>query len=153
VSGLIGVFCCLFADQDISIWGLIRFRAKTFFYISAILSTFFILVPAAGPGVAHGAHLGGLLFGYFYARSLIHYEWKFPDWGRFFRRSPKVFIHKPQSSSWSAQKKTPIEMPSEEFISKEVDPILDKISEQGIQSLTERERKILEAARAKMARR
>ena len=45
------------------------------------------------------------------------------------------------------------ELPPEEFISKEVDPILDKISAHGIQSLTERERKILEAARKKMAKR
>ncbi len=45
------------------------------------------------------------------------------------------------------------DLPSDEFISREVDPILDKISAHGIQSLTERERKILEAARAKMAKR
>ena len=37
-----------------------------------------------------------------------------------------------------------------DFISREVDPILDKISKQGIQSLTERERKILDKARSKM---
>jgi hypothetical protein len=41
----------------------------------------------------------------------------------------------------------------EEFISREVDPILDKISAHGIQSLTDSERKILEAARNKMAKR
>ena len=34
-----------------------------------------------------------------------------------------------------------------DFVESEVDPILDKISEKGIQSLTERERKILEQAR------
>jgi len=34
-----------------------------------------------------------------------------------------------------------------------VDPILDKIHAHGLQSLTDRERKILEAARAKMSRR
>ena len=45
------------------------------------------------------------------------------------------------------------DLPPEEFLSKEVDPILDKISAQGIQSLTEPERRILEAARAKMAKR
>jgi hypothetical protein len=39
-----------------------------------------------------------------------------------------------------------------EFISQEVDPILDKISAHGIQSLTERERQILQAARAKMSK-
>jgi hypothetical protein len=43
-------------------------------------------------------------------------------------------------------------LPPEEFISQEVDPILDKISAHGIHSLTEREKKILERARAKMAR-
>jgi Zn-dependent protease len=35
----------------------------------------------------------------------------------------------------------------EEFIRKEVDPILDKISREGMQSLTRRERKILESAK------
>jgi len=44
-------------------------------------------------------------------------------------------------------------LPPEEFLSKEVDPILDKISAQGIHSLTERERRILEAARQKMGKR
>jgi hypothetical protein len=38
----------------------------------------------------------------------------------------------------------------EDFMAKEVDPILDKISAHGIHSLTERERKILETARRKM---
>jgi len=47
----------------------------------------------------------------------------------------------------------PTELPSKEFISREVDPILDKISAHGLQSLTDRERKILEAARSKMAKR
>ena len=39
-----------------------------------------------------------------------------------------------------------------DFVESEVDPILDKISEKGIQSLSERERKILEQARKKMGR-
>ena len=39
-----------------------------------------------------------------------------------------------------------------DFIKSEVDPILDKISEKGIQSLSEREREILEQARKKMGR-
>jgi hypothetical protein len=45
------------------------------------------------------------------------------------------------------------EVSEQEFISREVDPILDKISQHGIQSLTEHERKVLEAARNKMAKR
>jgi hypothetical protein len=50
-------------------------------------------------------------------------------------------------------RRTPEELPPAEFISREVDPILEKISAQGIHSLTERERQILESARSKMARR
>jgi hypothetical protein len=45
------------------------------------------------------------------------------------------------------------DLPADEFLIREVDPILDKISAHGIQSLTDRERKILEAARSKMANR
>jgi hypothetical protein len=37
-----------------------------------------------------------------------------------------------------------------DFMSREVDPILDKIREQGIQSLTAEEREVLERARARM---
>lgn len=56
------------------------------------------------------------------------------------------------SGSWAKTARTH-ELPPDEFLSREVDPILDKISAHGIQSLTERERKILEAAREKMAKR
>jgi hypothetical protein len=41
---------------------------------------------------------------------------------------------------------------TDEFPQAEVDPILDKISAHGIQSLTAHEREILEKARAKMAK-
>jgi hypothetical protein len=41
----------------------------------------------------------------------------------------------------------------EDYISKEVDPILEKISAHGMKSLTERERRILEAAPRRMQKR
>ncbi len=153
VSGLLAAFSYLYPQQEIYLWFILRLPAKFFFIISVILSVFFILVPASGRdvGVAHGAHLGGLLFGYAYARWLMHAEWKMPSLNLF--RRPKVFVHTRQPSTWPSQKREKFDLPSDEFISREVDPILDKISAHGIQSLTERERKILEAARAKMARR
>ncbi len=42
-------------------------------------------------------------------------------------------------------------MPAEQFINEEIDPILDKISREGMQSLTRAERKVLEKGRAKIA--
>jgi len=154
VSGLLAAFSFFYPQQEIRIWGIFPFPARFFFIISVLLSFFFVLVPASGRdlGVAHGAHLGGLLFGYAYARWMIHWEWKMPNLN-FFRR-PKVFVHtRRRPSAWPAEGREKFDLPSDEFISREVDPILDKISAHGIQSLTERERRILEAARAKMARR
>lgn len=47
----------------------------------------------------------------------------------------------------------PEEVDKDEYIQKEVDPILDKIAKQGMQSLTRRERKILESAKDKIDKR
>lgn len=155
VYGLLAAFCFLNPQQDIYLFFVLRFPAKVFFYISLGLSAFFILAPAGGQRLgAHGAHLGGLLFGYAYVRWFRHMEmkWKLPTVQNVFRK-PKVFVHTRQANQWPSQPTPKADLPSEEFISKEVDPILDKISAHGIQSLTERERKILEAARAKMAKR
>ena len=44
------------------------------------------------------------------------------------------------------------ELPAEEFMRREVDPILDKINAHGLQSLTPRERQTLERARERIAR-
>jgi len=41
----------------------------------------------------------------------------------------------------------------EEFIREQIDPILDKIAREGMQSLTRRERKILESAKDLMQKR
>jgi hypothetical protein len=45
------------------------------------------------------------------------------------------------------------EKPADEFEDSDVDAVLDKISARGINSLTSRERALLEAARKKMAKR
>jgi hypothetical protein len=68
------------------------------------------------------------------------------------RRLVKVHSQKP--SGWGIDRSHPgEELPAEEFVSKEVDPILDKITAHGIHSLTERERRILEKARSKIGKR
>jgi hypothetical protein len=45
------------------------------------------------------------------------------------------------------------QMSAEQFISEEVDPLLDKISREGIHSLSRTERRILARAREKIAER
>lgn len=50
------------------------------------------------------------------------------------------------------RRKVEEEFSTDEFLEYEVDPILEKISAKGMQSLTARERQILEAAREKITR-
>ena len=58
-----------------------------------------------------------------------------------------------KSPLWRSASKEPDEdLSTDEFVKNEVDPILDKISRHGIQSLTAREREILEQARNRMAK-
>jgi hypothetical protein len=75
-----------------------------------------------------------------------------------FKRSPRPreLVTAPSGAFWKKAKTIEVDeepLPTGDFITKEVDPILDKISAHGMQSLTDREKRILEAARAKMAKR
>jgi hypothetical protein len=56
-----------------------------------------------------------------------------------------------QTVSTKRPAKAPVNAPSnDDFMAREVDPILEKISARGIQSLTEQEKRILETARQRM---
>jgi hypothetical protein len=137
---------------------ILPIRAKYLVLFSAIVAGFYVLVPSPTSwGVAHAAHFAGIGVGIAYVKWFLNNEWSFPRF-RFRRRAerpPRELVSAPAGGFWKKPKSMPPEedIPSGDFISKEVDPILDKIHEHGLQSLTERERKILEAARAKMSRR
>lgn len=153
IAGMIGAFCFMFPGQQILLFFVLPIPAKFFFIFGVLFSIFGILVPiGSNAGVAHGAHLGGLLGGWAYVRFVLNANWQFPSFRWPFRKKELV-ISSTRSSVTRAKPVPEADLPPEEFISKEVDPILDKISQHGIHSLTERERKILEAARARMARR
>jgi hypothetical protein len=108
--------------------------------------------------IAHAAHLGGMLTGIVFVRYALHWNWRW-HWPRL--RQPRAQTVRPlvhaqhrTSGLWGQKQRGAEEdLPTDEFLSQAVDPILDKISAHGIQSLTERERRILEAAREKMVRR
>jgi len=88
--------------------------------------------------VAHIAHLGGALLGYVYIKSLGYGAQ--PRWLQWWQSAKETL---------RPRRRMRVERPlsREEFIHEQVDPILDKISREGIGSLTRRERKILESAK------
>jgi membrane associated rhomboid family serine protease len=86
---------------------------------------------------AHYAHLGGCLFGWVYVKQL--------GYGNPLRIQ-RYFLEKRQKEERRKY------MSSEQFINQEIDPILEKISRDGIRSLTRAEKRILEMGREKITR-
>lgn len=159
IFGLIAAYAAL--NWETPITTLLAFiipvtmRAKYLILVLAIIACLGLLEPNSQ--IAHAAHLGGLLGGLGFVYFLVLGGNRLFPWRRLkprVRPQELVRVRSPKHSFWQKQKNVvDEELPPAEFISKEVDPILDKISAHGIQSLTTRERQILEAARAKMGKR
>jgi membrane associated rhomboid family serine protease len=158
ICGMIAIFCSLNPMQELTTWIYlfpVTIRARYFLMFIGLFSLFGTLIPFGN--VAHAAHLGGILLGMAYVRWGETTSQRLRGLNPFQTRQRKQELIKAASFKmprWSRHKsESSDETAPEEFISREVDPILDKISAHGIQSLTERERKILEAARNKMVKR
>jgi membrane associated rhomboid family serine protease len=127
----------------------VTMRGRTLLWVSLGLAVLGILTPNSG--IANAAHLGGILTGFVCARYI------FGRWQRLElppRREPREFAAagKGKSKFWGSAAKTDEDLSAAEFLQKEVDPILEKISAHGIHSLTARERETLEKARAKISK-
>ena len=147
--GLFAAYAALFPGRPITILLAfiipVSFRGRTLLWIALGIALFGILFQP-GSQVAHGAHLGGILGGIGFVHLLRGRNR--PEGasrpGRFFssasrgspRPGPRV-VRRPEGAP-------------RDFVSKEIDPILDKISEHGIRSLTEEERELLRSAGSRM---
>ena len=163
VFGFMGVLARLFPYREVYLLLFfvlpIRLKLHWVFWGSfaiAMVSILAAIRTEAGDSVAHAAHLGGLLYGAFYVAKLVRNG----GFMRFLPGMPRIRFVSDGSAKGSAAthrrnwRKPRVvdaaEVAEGDFMSREVNPILDKISEQGIQSLSERERKILDKARSKM---
>jgi membrane associated rhomboid family serine protease len=158
IMGLIAAYTTLFPMRDLTLFIYffpVTLRAQYFFWLALAYAIFGMVFRF--DNTAHAAHLGGLLMGVAYIKWSNNPEWQATSWRPFQARQRKRELVKAASVRVKQLARprpdTGTDLPSEEFISKEVDPILDKISAHGIQSLTDRERQILQAARAKMSKR
>jgi len=135
IAGVLGAFMLSFPDMRLILFPIpFKIRAWNILWVILPLSVIGTVFPFGG--IAHAAHLGGLLAG----GAFIRWTWRARQ-----AIPPPLFSQPPPVAKDEATR--------EDFISSEVDPILDKIAKQGIHSLTERERKVLETARSKMGKR
>ena len=166
VSALLALFALCERDAEIQLYFVIPVRALWLLWGSLAISFFFTLVPTPREfGVAHAAHLGGLLAGMAWYRMGWHHDFQ-PLPGAALVESLRERFSRPQSTrrapaarwaslemepsrpSSSAQKKTAT---PEEDLSREVDRILDKMNAK--EPLSDAEREILRQAGRRIGRR
>ena len=154
--GVTSAYAVLFPESILLLFFILPMRAKYLLVLCAVLAIGGIVAPQTqlfGPNVAHAAHLGGMICGFIFVRYARYWNISWPQFGVRGSRKPSrplVRVRSEKHPGWA--KPASEETSPDEFLSKKVDPILDKISAHGIQSLTERERQILDAARRKMGK-
>lgn len=161
VMSLMAAYATAFPEKQITTFLYfipVTLKAKWLLWFFGGLSVFGSLFPF--DAVAHGAHLGGIAFGVLFVKLGGLSEFgggAFSDvvdrFGGLFRRRPRSEVREiPARFRPEPAQKRPAPADND-FIAREVDPILEKIAQHGIQSLTPAERKTLEAARQKVIRR
>jgi len=149
--GVMLAFAMNWPDAPIYVWGIFPVKAKYlvgFFFVLSALSTFQSSGGGAGAGggVAHFAHLGGLITGFLYMRS----DWR--PGGQLARikkaalRSRRLaIVPRDESVEEHPGVDAPARRPREEAVlCEKVDAVLDKISATGMSSLTPGELKLLD---------
>jgi membrane associated rhomboid family serine protease len=154
-SGLIAAFAVLnWLDRFTLViyFFPVTMRGRTLFWGLTALAVIGILTP--GSHIANAAHLGGILTGFFYVRHIVQGHWS-PGTFAVQSEPPRQLAGRLREKKFWRAGAVPEaeEQSADEYLQNEVDPILDKISAHGIQSLTAREREILERARDRMAKR
>ncbi|MFZ4619293.1 MAG: rhomboid family intramembrane serine protease [Bacteroidota bacterium] len=156
VYGILLAFGMMFPERPIYVYFLLPIKAK---YFVVMYMAFEIFSVGSMDGVAHFAHLGGALVGFLY---LMADGYKFnntfnaPSQPSIFTRMSNFGSSQPQEPRYSDVSEAKIFDITEhnrkeaEKAQAQIDQILDKISRNGYQSLTEEEKKILFEASKKL---
>lgn len=134
IMGLLLAYAIMYPNQRVYLYGIIGLRMK---YLITGIVVFELLMGLSRPGstIAHFAHLGGMLVGYIYLRfdpqtSAITRRW----------RATRARWRMSQNAR---------RMQREDAEVRTLDEILEKVYTHGLDSLTDREREILDAASRK----
>ncbi len=145
VYGIMLAFAMAWPDAPIYIWGIFPVKAKYlvgFFFVITVLNAF-----SSGPGggIAHMAHLGGLLTGLVYLKA----DW----WPRAKLDAIKRRATQARRLAIVPREEEPAQPPprsgasrtvGEDELLDAVDRVLDKISAEGMAALTPKERGLLD---------
>jgi membrane associated rhomboid family serine protease len=129
IFGLIIAFGMAFPDREILLYFFIRIKAKHFAVLVGFLELLALVLLPNAP-IARFAHLGGLLVGYLYLK-----------------RERYSYLVKLRVARWRSSRMEAEAMRRRTSVAMkrhEIDRILDKINTEGMDSLTDAERRFLE---------
>lgn len=149
VYGIMLAFAMFWPDSPIYIWAILPVKAKYLVMFMAAISIMSMFGSGRGDNIAHAAHLGGFAAGFIYLRLAA------PGGGlgglrkMMNKRKLKVVARDDSSSSSTttvrpAITRKPRGSGEEDKLLDELDRVLEKISTQGMSSLTPQERKLLD---------
>ena len=141
VFGLLLAFALKWPDAPIYLWFLLPVKAKYFVGFMAFFSLYASL-GGARDGVAHWTHLGGLVTGFLYLRHGDRLTGRLGELRKRWRR--KGLKTTPGGAAEPSRRASKRRVRREGDRLDEVDRILDKIRESGIDALTPKEREFLD---------
>ena len=143
VYGVMLAFAMAWPDAPIYVWGIFPVKAKWlvgFF----VLITFTNAFGGAGGGVAHFAHLGGFAAGFLYLKTDWRASQAIQSMGKAARARRFAIVPREDREAATSDQRRRSDDASEKKALDAVDRVLDKISAEGMGSLTEQERKLLD---------
>jgi membrane associated rhomboid family serine protease len=143
--GLLAAFGLLFPDRPVAFMLIFPMKAKYFVVLLGLLQLLFFSQDAGG-GIAYGTHIGGLVTGVIYVLIALRPPGiQGRKWFRIARRRrPDLTIVSTKQKEQATRQDS--SGGTDDVEQEEIDRILDKISALGIDSLSEREKRILERA-------
>ncbi len=142
--GLMLAFALNWPDAPIYIWGIFPVKAKWLVAFLFVLSVFSAVDSGGGGGVAHFAHLGGLITGFLYLKLDRNGVETLRERAAARVRRLTVVSREESSTPREPSPRARRRPAGEDPLLDEVDRILDKISSRGMSSLTPEELRILD---------
>jgi membrane associated rhomboid family serine protease len=142
-------FATLFPNREITLLLFffipVTIKAK-YLAIGIVALDIIPVLEQAQTNIAHLAHIGGAAIGYIFIKHLGYGAT--PGWLRVAQSVSNTVSAPLRRTTHGKTRKPTKNLSPEDFMRTKVDPILDKINREGIESLTDDERRILDQARS-----
>jgi hypothetical protein len=149
IMGVVMLYTMHFPYESYRVFWLFPLEMRWILLFYVIFDLHPVLLTLAGDrahdGIAHAAHLGGLAFGFLYK----HYQWRLDAFGDRLALPSIRRLSRPRLRVVSA----PHPELEPDLDDQRLDEVLQKLSESGVESLTDEERTFLQTASARMKKR